>query len=202
MSVGYLFAAAGLGAVAQDKSADAARAYSESAQSSISQLSASVTSVGYADPDVILVFANNPTTAIYAKQGDTVNGINLVRVNGPAVIGRANGQDFSMEINDKCLAVPCYQLQDYLINLTHRIDQIDPGVTERIRVTLGPGGMPLSDTSTVSYFRRAMPFGPLPDGAASITFDVWYGPGKETQARMVSVQLAKPFVREIVKPAE
>ena len=200
ISAGYLFSATGLGAVAQDKSADAVRSYSEGLQSRVTKVSDSVTSVGYLDPDAILVFANNPTLAVFARQGDTVNGITLVTVNDKAVRARGDGQDFSMEMSDKPFAVPEYQLQNYLVNICHRIDLLEPGVTEKRRVTIGPTGMPVSDNTTVGYFVRSQPYGPLPAGAKALTFDVWYGPGKNTDARIVSVQLDKPFVREAAKP--
>jgi hypothetical protein len=182
--------------LAQSNAADAVTTRTEVLKSQEKQLADSVTVVGYMAPYAVLSFTNNPRQVIFAKQGETVNGITLASVNGAAVLAKSNGINFSMAGTDKPFPIAEYALQDYLVNLCRKIDSLTPGVTETHRVTIGPGGMPVKDPTAVGYLVRSQPFGPLPEGAESITFDISYGPpAMKTSATMVSINLTKPITR-------
>lgn len=178
-----------------DKSAEAVRSRSEVVKSETQRLAESVTCIGYMAPHAVLVFTNKPNEAVYVKQGDTINGITIASVNGSAVRAQSGNHHFALSEPSKPFAVPTGALEGYLLNLCRKIDKLHPGSTDRQRVTIGPGGMPVSDPTSVQYLVRAQPFGALPRGVNAITFDIEYGPGKDTTGQIVKFDLAEPIER-------
>lgn len=177
------------------KSAEAVRSRSESVKSETQRLAESVACIGYMAPHAVLVFASKPTEAVYVKQGDTINGITINSLNNSAVRAQSGNHHFAISDTSKPFPLPTGALEGYLLNLCRKIDKLHPGTTDRQRITIGPGGMPVSDPTSVQYLVRAQPFGALPHGINAITFDIEYGPGKDTTAQIVKVDLTKPIER-------
>jgi hypothetical protein len=152
----------------------------------------SVHSAGYFAPNAILVFKNSPRTAYFVEPGQVVNGVKIMTVNGEAVIAEYEGQPFSVEPASKPFAIAEVALENYIVHLGQKIDRQRPGVTETKTVTIGANQGPINDTSAVSYFVRAQPYGPLPQGVDSITFKTSYGFQKPSQAKIIQLELSQP----------
>jgi hypothetical protein len=153
---------------------------------------ASVHSIGYMAPNAVLVFRDAPRTAYFVQPGQVINGFKVITVNDAAVIAEYEGQPFSVETTARTFPVSETALESYLAHLMYKIDKQHPGVTETTTVTIGANQGPVNDTSAVSYFVRSMPFGKLPAGVDSITFQASYGFDKPSTARMLQLQFSQP----------